>query len=619
VITTNQHFRSYRSAIAPLLLLLVGAGVFANSLRGEFLFDDAAWIDDPAAISQFDSPTKWFLGGEEGPLLGRPLPAISIAANYAIRGTDVAGYHVFNIAIHLLCALVLFGVVRWTLQSEWFKDRLPASATGLAFCSALLWMIHPLQTECVNYISQRTESMAALFILLALYCAIRARQSARAVLWCAAAVAASWLAAMCKEIAVVIPALVLLYDFAFRAEKRWSPLRRRIGLYVGLCSCWIPVAALMLLAPRSETVGALNEVTWLFYLKNQCVVIPHYLQLAFWPQALTLDYGLPIAQSWSEVLPGAALVAGLFVGTVASLIYRPKFGFLGVWFFIILAPTSSFIPIVTEVGAERRMYLPSMAVVVFAVVLGAVVLRSVANRMLSSRNLSPHGEESGPHGRLATVGALVVAVVALPLAWRTVDRNSDYREPLTLWWSSLQQRPKNARAALNVAVLCEAKQMHDEATLAYEVVVNLNLKHPLANRNLAALYQRACRYADAIRHYRIAIEAEPNWAAATQRLAWLLATCEDVRFRDGTEAQRLLRAICSDHPEHPVLLDSLAAAHAECAEFEKAVAVASRAKDLARRGKMTALADAINTRLALYKQRRPYRQVAAKAQLRSEF
>src|SRR5262245_18241938 len=136
----------------PWLLLVVGACVYSNSLEGRFIFDDALAITSNKAIRTLVPP--WSPPGP-GPGAGRPVAGFTLALNYAIGGYDVRGYHAVNIIIHVLGALVLYGIVRRTLLGAVFRGSFERRAPQLAFATALLWMIHPVQTECVNYILQR--------------------------------------------------------------------------------------------------------------------------------------------------------------------------------------------------------------------------------------------------------------------------------------------------------------------------------------------------------------------------------------------------------------------------------------------------------------------------------
>ena len=177
---------------------------------------------------------------------GRPVVSLTLAINYALGGMNVWGYHAVNLAIHILAAWTLFGVMRRTLLLPALQERFGSAATPLALAAALLWTIHPLQTESVTYVIQRTESLVGLFYLLTLYCVIRGadvrpasdRPGTRA------PSAASCLLGMAtKEVMVTAPLIVLLYDRTFLAGSFREAWRRRCGLYLALAATWGVVAA----------------------------------------------------------------------------------------------------------------------------------------------------------------------------------------------------------------------------------------------------------------------------------------------------------------------------------------------------------------------------------------
>jgi hypothetical protein len=157
------------------LLALVGSLVYLNSLGKPFMFDDISAVVNNERIRDLSDLPKVLAPERERPVAGRPLANLSLAINYAIGKLDVVGYHVWNVAIHVLCGMLLFAVVRNALLLPGLPETLGDSATALAFIAALLWMLHPLNSEVVTYVTQRTESMMAFFYLLTLYASIRAR------------------------------------------------------------------------------------------------------------------------------------------------------------------------------------------------------------------------------------------------------------------------------------------------------------------------------------------------------------------------------------------------------------------------------------------------------------
>jgi Flp pilus assembly protein TadD len=420
-------------------LCLAGLATYANSLSGPMVFDDVSAILLNPQIRHLWPPLDALAPPRYTVLASRPLVNLSFAINYAAGGFAVRGYHLVNLGLHMLSALVLFGVIRLTLAGPSLRDRFATTADAVALACAFVWLVHPIQTESVDYLTQRSELMMGLFYLLTLYCAIRALRSHAPDRWHAAAVVACLLGAGCKESIVTVPVIVVLYDRIFVFDSMKDALRTRKTLYLGLALSWVELAALA--TSRNNTVGFRTGISTWTYLLNQAQMITQYLKLTIWPHDLVLDYGEPRAYGLKEVLPQVSLVMALVVLTGIMLVRSPMIGFLGAWFFITLAPTSSFVPIASEVGAERRMYLPLVALVVAAVI--GVYRWSRAN------DVAPY----------------FFACLVAALAFGTVQRNRDYASNVALLQTSVDRWP-HGRAQFNLAYALD-KQGRKEEALAH--------------------------------------------------------------------------------------------------------------------------------------------------------
>jgi Flp pilus assembly protein TadD len=422
------------------LLLIAGMAIYSNSLSGPFIFDDTLSVVTNSSIREWTSGV--LSAGRETPTAGRPLVNVSMAINYALGGLAVRGYHVGNLALHLLCALLLFACATLTLRlprvPEWLRDR----ATAVGFAIALLWMVHPLNSEVVDYITERSESMMALAFLATIYGSARALGSARRGVWQGLAVAACAAGMACKESMVTAPVAVVLYDATMVFESPAQALRQRWRLYGALAATWVILAGLLQTGARIYSAGFSTNVSPWTYLLNQTVMLVRYLRLAVWPNALVVNYGWPRPLALVDVLPAALFIVTLVLLTGIALRRRPMLGFLGAWFFLTLAPTSSILPIATEVGAERRMYLPVMALVALAL----VGLARLATRF--------------PRGRAVTMA--LVAVVATILGATTLARNREYGSPLGLAETVLARWPTpSAESAVGQELAVAGR--HDEA------------------------------------------------------------------------------------------------------------------------------------------------------------
>ena len=422
------------TAKAVVLIALAALFAYYNSLHGAYVLDDGRLLSDP----NIDHPFR-------GEMAARPVVAVTFAVNHRLDGFQPRGYHLFNLLVHAVGAVTLFDLVRRTLLLPLAASRLSPWAGWVGLTAALLWMVHPLQTQSVTYIIQRCESLMGMFFLLSLWCVVRgATAGGRRGWWYAGAVAACALGAGCKEMMFALPPLALLYDRTFLTGTWRQALKARWPLYVALAvPPAVGVGALFATGFMTDPKGTVGFGVRLYtpttYLLTQTTAIVHYLRLSFWPVGLTIDYlDWPQARSLADCWREASVVTALFLATVYGVIRRRAWGFLGAWFFLILAPTSSFIPLQDAVF-EHRMYLPLAAVVVLTV---TAVARAAVELAAWTGGRRAYG------GVLGTAAAALVVV----LGFLSVIRNEDYASATALYADNVAKRPGNARVRQNLAI-----------------------------------------------------------------------------------------------------------------------------------------------------------------------
>lgn len=503
---TEKPFGAIASKWIPLIIVLSGAAAYYNSLHAPFIFDDRFHIVENSRIRQLWPPWPFLLH------TSRPVVYLSLAPNYAIGRLDPLGYHIFNAAVHMGAALVLYGVLRRTLLSSLLRQRFGTAANWIAGLIALIWLVHPLQTESVTYTIQRGESLMGLFFLLTLYCVIRGSESPRSRRWYAAAVASCFLGIGCKGVMLTAPLVVLLYDRVFLSPSWRELMRRRWGLYAALAATWLLYPLLLAQAPVEWKESAGFEYAGaapLQYAMTQAAVILHYLQLAFWPDKLCLDYGWPAARTISEIFPQLLVVALLLAATVWAWRRKPALGFLGAWFFIILIPTSSFIPI-ADLAVEHRMYLP----------LAAVAALAVAGLFLLMRRLGV------PWMAWPAGGLIVLSLTAL-----TIRRNLDYTSDLAIWQDTVEKSPGNPRAQYDLAHALEVENRPQEAIVHYTKALEEKPDYVDALNNLGHVLSVSGNAQDAVRYLQRAIQLKPGLAEAHFNLGYALA--QQGRIKDA--------------------------------------------------------------------------------------
>ncbi|MGA7723717.1 MAG: tetratricopeptide repeat protein, partial [Opitutaceae bacterium] len=354
-----------------------------------------------------------------------------------------------------------------------------------AFAAALLWAVHPLQTEAVTYVIQRAESLMGLFYLLTLYCFIRGLQPSGRGAWRLLAVAACLLGMGTKEVMVTAPLAVLLYDGIFVAGSLRGALRLRWRIHGALAGTWL---ALVLLATGlgGRGVGYGLGYTGGSYALAECWAVPHYLLLALWPYPLVFDYGTDLIGGARQALPWACLLAALIGAVFLALRRRPALGFLGAWFLLILAPTSSVVPVAFQPMAEHRMYLSLAAV----------------TAGLAAWAYSALGRRSVP----------LLLLAAAVLGAGTFLRNRDYRSEIALWRDTVLRRPSNERAYLALASALSVAGRDEEACREFTEALRIEPWDFEARRGLGLSLYHLGRVDEALKQYRGIATPKPDSA-----------------------------------------------------------------------------------------------------------
>ncbi|MDB6170358.1 MAG: hypothetical protein JWM88_3222 [Verrucomicrobia bacterium] len=511
------------AAAAVLAALIVVA--YANTFQVPFLLDDRSAITENPTLGNLGdlgtvlAPTKITTSG-------RPLLNLSFALNHAAGGQAVAGYHAVNLAIHLAGALVLFGVLRRTLRPS-PADAGDRSALLAGFFGALLWAVHPVLTSAVTYLSQRAESLMGLFYLATLYAFIRSKEGSRQAMWASLSVACCWAGMMTKEVMVTAPVVVWFYDRVFCSRSFAAALRARPGYYVVLAASWALLAYLAVSTHLGDrSVGLRAGADWWLYALTEFKVVVAYVKLALWPSPLVFDYGQEIlVRDFGSSLPYAiAVLAGLAAAVWLCVRGRLALGFACATFFILLSPTSSFIPVVGQPMAESRLYLPLIPVVALVVL--------------------------GLHRLLRNGAWYVCGGLALILGALTLLRNQDFQSALVLWEDTIRKHPDNSRAQYNFAnELARTPGRSAEALAHYEQALRLKPDLMEAHHNLAnELAKDPALIDEALAHYEEALRLRPDLAEAHANAARMLDRIP-ARLPEAAEHWRQAVALNPDFAE----------------------------------------------------------------------
>lgn len=311
---------------------------------------------------------------------------------------------------------------------------------------------------------------------------------------------------------VSAPLVVLLHDRTFCSGSFAEAWRRRPGLYLGLAATWL--VFLPFYAKYSGGgglwAGSGVPVRWYEYAWSQPGVLVRYLRLCFWPQGQCAVYDLPIARAPSEIMPPMFAIGALVALTLWALVHRPAWGFLGAWFFLVLAPTSSVMPI-NDLAFEHRMYLSSAAVVVGTVMAAHAALNSwSADRAVHEGRI-----------RASLVVCTVVALSAI-----TIARNTVYAGPAAFWTDVLAKRPHSFRAHLSLGKELAAANHLDAAIEHYLQALEANLNFPeayIVHCNQGGCYKRLGRTDEAFQHFSESVRLHNGFARSRLNLGICLA------------------------------------------------------------------------------------------------
>ena len=479
---------------AVLLLGVLTALVYTNSLQNEFVFDDIGLVVNHSGIRDLRNLPK-FLGARGRPAY-RPLRTASYAIDYFFFGLNPAGFRATNIALHLLNATLVFFLFRTLLRNP-----------RPALLAAILFAIHPIQTESVAYISGRRDLLFAVFYLAGFACYVRYRETDQA-RYLPLAGLGYLLSLLSKEMAISLPVLCIGYDVVrlmptADGGSRLSPWRAAVqgvrtavqrykvsyavGAAVLLVLVWYYVYRVNPSQQRTMYGGGLGPT-----LMTSARILVHYIKLLLFPVTLNADYSFdafPVSRSLGDPkgLFAVALLGAVGWGIFRLLSSARWAAFGGLWFFITLLPVSQIIPH-HEMMAEHYLYLPSAG---FFLAAGVLIERALVQPK-----------------RQAAAGVAFALVVAL-LGVRTVVRNRDWRNSQTLWTKTIQTAPGSARAHINVGELALRQGRSLEAFREFQEAIRIQPNDAINQNNLGVVLLRHGRFDEAEQEFREAIRIVP--------------------------------------------------------------------------------------------------------------
>jgi Tfp pilus assembly protein PilF len=560
-----------------LIIVVVGVIAYSNTFHVPFALDDKKHIMNNLMLRNLENfwlalRGQHFSSGGYHYLPSRFLGYLSFALNYHFGGFGVWGYHLANLVIHIVNALLVYLFVKLTFQTPKMRNGDPLSSASdagvwgsapvVALFTALLFVAHPVQTQAVTYVVQRFASLATMFYLLSLVMYIRGRLGAMgnwqeapplnpplvrgevkgghspipSRLWPIAYYSFSLLFAVCamktKEISFTLPIVIILYEFVFFA----TPLKKKLLflLPVVLTIVIVPLSIMHSGKPIGEILSDVSEMTRVQtqiprgdYLMTEMRVITTYIRLIFVPVNQNLDYDYPIYHSLftPAVFLSFLFLSGLF-GTAVYLLYKSRQGARGYGQEAQDTPQgeepkTGSSPLASDLSPIACQRLIAFGILWFFITLSVESsVIPIADVIFEHRVYLP---SVGFFTAIATGVFLVAArlkreksmipiivVIILALSVTTFARNNTWRDDVSIWEDIVKKSPNKARPHNNLGVVYRQEGRLDEAMKEYQIAVRLNPSYADAHINLGVIYQKQGLLDEAMKEYQIAVSLNPK-------------------------------------------------------------------------------------------------------------
>ena len=481
-----------------LIIFSIGLLIYSNTFTGEFHFDDYSSINGNLSIRNIGNlrniwnfwPTRF-------------VTYYSLALNYHWGGLKVFGYHVFNFLAHLVCTLLVWWFVLLTFKTPLIKKENIAAHTNLiAFFASALFLLHPIQTQPVDYIIQRACLLAALFFVASLCLYVKARLkreekdagSLRSVYYGGSLLAAV-LAIFSKEIALTLPLVIGLYEFYFFKVKKSFNAKSVAPFFIIILLLFLTMFFTHSIHFKGMYRIGEDPVNMpvSYYFLTQLKVMVTYVRLLFIPLNQNFYYDYPLSRSLFEmpvIFSCLFLSSILWAGVRLFSKYRlVSFGIF--WFFITLLPESSIIPI-RDVIFEHRLYLPMVGFSLFAASGSYYLFKEKRIRAM----------------------VVVLSLLVICYSILSYQRNKVWKDEITLWEDVVRKSPHNAKVYVNRGNAYANKDNFNQAFADYSKAIEIEPSEAQAHTNRGSLYPGYGNREQALADYNKAIDLRPNAAEA---------------------------------------------------------------------------------------------------------
>ncbi len=490
------------------LFIIFGFIIYANTFAVPIFWDDEDNITNNQYIKKWDYFPRFF---SENLIAGaglvsnywRPMLLVIFSTGWHIWGDWPGGYHFINISLHIANAILLFLILTYL-----FKHR------GLAFLTSSVFLVHPLQTEAITPATGTADPLWVLFAFLGIFFYLKFRISNKLSFqsgYYFLSLAMYVLALMSKEIAIIIPALIFISDFFFKPMEEEMSFKERLKKIIKIIWPFLVLAGFYILL-RATVLNFQN--TFNFYNQESNAFASHfyirfftffrvlivYLGLFFWPHNLHMERSVEIATSFFslDVILGGLLFAGLLILAFTQFKRLPILSFGILWFFIGLAPTSNILVPINNTLYEHWLYLPLIGIFLILFWLGIVITREF---------------------RYQKIFLIIPIIFLVFLGYVTINRNHEWRDPITFYKQILKYTPNSYRVINNLGKTYAEAGDYQKAEIMYKKAINLDPAGPTAYHNLANIYNASQKEDLAEQYFRLAIKADPNFVYSYNALA----------------------------------------------------------------------------------------------------
>ena len=470
--------------ISIILIIILGCVVYCNSLNNKFVWDDHILVENNTYINNWSKVPHFFtkniaMGGGEKFNSYRPLQMITYMIDYSLWKLDVRGYHFTNIFLHILATLSLYWLI-----SILFKDKL------ISLLTSILFVVHPIHTEVVTYISGRADSLAALFIILCLIFYIKYLHFRNLKTYMLMLLSCIF-ALLSRENSLVLPALLLLYHYTFK--KKFM-----IKGFLSIAAITFIYIIFRITVLKSLMIPIIYSGTLSQRIPGFFVALTNYTRLLLLPFGLHMEYGQQFFNIMEpKVIAGIAISFAILIYVFKNRKSKGLIFFSVGWFFITLFPSSNIYPL-NAYMAEHWLYLPAIG---FFLIL-AKALSSLCG-LKKFRALT------------------IVFIIALLLfySYLTLKQNTYWREPISFYERTLKYAPHSARTHLSLGDLYSNMGRKEEAISLLKRAIELSPNHPYVYNNLGNIYMSIGKIEEAVEVYNRGIEMDPNYAGTYNNLA----------------------------------------------------------------------------------------------------